>query len=381
MRKKKDWEWSAGVAGSGQAGWSNINSLLSQITNGINNLRTNPKDPRQQNILNAALQNIQSHINSGAYILSNSDLGSFIRAEGDNDAAFGAELLSIAVLKKNVGVGKGKFTALAVCALSDFNRGVSKKGAQSTRKALAKLFADYETKISELSVNSNRLVKTLDAAIEKREAKVTQSTSNLARVFGKHKSNLRNEQQTLRTQTKDATDGLLETVKTELADFKDFYESQIALQEPVAYWKSKRVGHRIGSGVFAGLFLIYTGICTFQLYNFATSFTDGFTGFLDFWKDASLSSFGAFASLIALGLVFARLLYRLFASQLHLWNDASERVTMIQTYLALAQKGHAKEEFLGALLARLFSPSSDGVIKDDFGSVGPMDFVMKNLGK
>ena len=54
---------------------------------------------------------------------------------------------------------------------------------------------------------------------------------------------------------------------------------------------------------------------------------------------------------------------------------------MIQTYLALAQKGHAKEEFLGALLARLFSPSSDGVVKDDFSSVGPMDFVMKNFSK
>ena len=313
-QERKDWEWLAGVAGSGKNIWNNVNGYLSQITSGINNLRTNPEDPRQQNNLNAQLQSIQSHINSGAYILSNSDIGSFIRAEGDNDAAFGAELLSVAALNNNAGVGNGKLTALAVCALSDFNRGVSKRGAQSTRKALAKLFAEYEDKTSELNVNSDKLVHTLDDTIEKREKKVAQSTSNLARILGKHKSNLRNERQDLRKQTKDETDGLLKTVKDELADFKDFYESQIALQEPVAYWKNKRFWHRVGSGFFAVLFLIYTGICTFQLYNFATSFTDGFTGFLDFWKDASLSSFGAFASLIALGLVFARLLYRLFAA-------------------------------------------------------------------
>ena len=54
---------------------------------------------------------------------------------------------------------------------------------------------------------------------------------------------------------------------------------------------------------------------------------------------------------------------------------------MIQTYLALAAEGHAKEEFLGALMQRLFSPSTDGIVKAELGTVGPMDALLKAAGK
>jgi len=48
--------------------------------------------------------------------------------------------------------------------------------------------------------------------------------------------------------------------------------------------------------------------------------------------------------------------------------------------LAMAQKEHVKEEFLGALLHRLFSPSADGIVKSDLGSVSIADMLMNKVG-
>ena len=80
--------------------------------------------------------------------------------------------------------------------------------------------------------------------------------------------------------------------------------------------------------------------------------------------------------IIAVCLIGSRIIYRLFASQLHLWNDASERVTMIQTYLALSIKENVKDQHLEALIQRLFAPASDGVVKDDFGTVSGLEAAL-----
>jgi hypothetical protein len=51
--------------------------------------------------------------------------------------------------------------------------------------------------------------------------------------------------------------------------------------------------------------------------------------------------------------------------QLHLYHDADERVTMVQTYLALREGGHADESHMGIVLGRLFAPAGDSAGKDE----------------
>jgi hypothetical protein len=85
--------------------------------------------------------------------------------------------------------------------------------------------------------------------------------------------------------------------------------------------------------------------------------------------------------LAAIGIVvaLARVLLRLAMSQLHLGNDADERVTMVNTYLALRQGGHADEGHIQIVLERLFAPATDGIVKEDLGPVTVADAVKSAL--
>ena len=73
-----------------------------------------------------------------------------------------------------------------------------------------------------------------------------------------------------------------------------------------------------------------------------------------------------FGIIAVLGVWLARIIVRIFLSHLHLETDAKERVTMIQTYLALLREEHAlKENERQVILQTLFRPSATGIVKDD----------------
>jgi hypothetical protein len=75
---------------------------------------------------------------------------------------------------------------------------------------------------------------------------------------------------------------------------------------------------------------------------------------------------GSFILLATLSFWFIRLLVRIFLSNLHLENDAAERVTMAKTYLALIRDGSLpKGDNISTILAALFRPTGDGIVKDE----------------
>ena len=79
-----------------------------------------------------------------------------------------------------------------------------------------------------------------------------------------------------------------------------------------------------------------------------------------YWKLALLGI------IAVLGVWLARLIVRIFLSHLHLGTDAKERVTMIQTYLALLREEHGlKDDERQLILQTLFRPSATGIVKDD----------------
>ncbi len=273
----------------------------------------------------SAVKEIELALENGTYIGSGTPKGKFLIEEGETDPAFGLKLLEVVLNKNRNFIPSDRQELLAIFALNDFERGFSKKRLKESIDESQKIVAD--------------LLRIQPEVVE-----------------------------------------ALDNTKAELADFKAALKKEIALKEPIDYWSKKSDNHKYATVILALLFIGYSATALFFLANFIPDFKDGIQGFIASWKDTGVGAVASFAGLIGIGMVIARVLYRLFASQLHLWNDARERVTMIQTYLALAAEGHAKEEFLGALMQRLFSPSSDGIVKSDLGAVGPLDGIIKQFG-
>lgn len=91
------------------------------------------------------------------------------------------------------------------------------------------------------------------------------------------------------------------------------------------------------------------------------------------------------AVVIALGAVgvwFARVILRLFFSNVHLHSDAMERVTMVKTYLALVSEGKApQDDDRKLMLQSLFRPASTGLLKEDAVPWPGLDKVTKAHGR
>ena len=92
------------------------------------------------------------------------------------------------------------------------------------------------------------------------------------------------------------------------------------------------------------------------------------------WRSRREQDINLFAPLlfVGLGLVattffiwIMRILVRLYLSELHLGIDARERETMLLTYLALTNEGKVEPTDRALVLAPLFRPTADGVVKDD----------------
>lgn len=92
---------------------------------------------------------------------------------------------------------------------------------------------------------------------------------------------------------------------------------------------------------------------------------------------------GSFILLATLAFWVLRLLVHIFLSNLHLENDAAERVTMVKTYLALIRDGKlaGDGENLKAMLAALFRPTGDGLVRDEGIPPTTLDWFTKLSGK
>lgn len=160
------------------------------------------------------------------------------------------------------------------------------------------------------------------------------------------------------------TSKLEESEKT-LSDIAKTYDEKLALQASVQYWSDKRASHT--------QVMRWVGAATL----FLAALTGG--GFI--WaahellqakaSEVELWRLGVMLAISTFGIWVTRLSAKIFISNLHLRTDADERVTMIQTYLALLREGSGpKDEERQLILQTLFRPSTTGFIKDD----GPSSF-------
>ena len=157
---------------------------------------------------------------------------------------------------------------------------------------------------------------------------------------------------------------------------EDTYREHMGLKAPVEYWKAK-AGQHEKSEIRARAWVIAFFVITLP----AMAVAFGVTGSALIEKALEIRPQGAppFPTAIFIiasaglascaGLVFwaGRLLTKLYLSQHHLRQDAQERATMTETYLALIENGAATEADRQVILNALFRNTPDGIVKEDGG--------------
>lgn len=361
--------------------FGNADNTMRNLVSSISQLEASPGNAQLESQVSSGITSVERLIKIGNFVPSRTDFGKYILEVAKDDPESAVDTMRVGAVPRHQGIPSDAGAQDGAFLLALYRHGLGKRSLQASKASFSKVLSEIQLSLDDFKIAKDERLDGLDQAIASREEAANRGASTMASILRKQRANLRNEQFQYISQSKNKVEEFLSETKARISEFEEFYEAKVSLQGPVAYWKSKRAWHRCGTVIAALAFAIYCTVCIRIFLGYLGTFSDGFTGFLTFWKDAQLGALGAFALVIALAVVFARILYRLFASQLHLWNDCSERVTMTQTYLALAENGHAKEEFLGSLLNRLFAPASDGVVKDDFGSVGPIDYIGSRLGR
>lgn len=147
-----------------------------------------------------------------------------------------------------------------------------------------------------------------------------------------------------------------------MAEIERKFGEKMALRAPVRYWTSREVHHRRLASKFTcwsfgsiGALAVAIGLATWWAVAQSPDSTKP-----DQWRLALAVLLGV------LGIWAVRLVVRMFHSHTHLANDAAERVTMAQTYLSLLEgEKMPPDEDRKLILAALFRPSSDGMVKDE----------------
>ena len=149
------------------------------------------------------------------------------------------------------------------------------------------------------------------------------------------------------------------------------YKSYLELGAGVDYWKSKAANHSSSKGdrrkylaigsVMFGLGIIFLPVVFYSCLLAPMSAVLKTSGLAPDYLFATF--LGIFALYISIGVWGLRVLSKLYLSEHHLMTDAKERVAMIQTYLALTDENKMDSNDRTALLASIFRPTQDGVIR------------------
>ncbi|GGA51846.1 DUF6161 domain-containing protein [Pelagibacterium lentulum] len=282
---------------------------------------------------------------------SRSTLFQFIETVRAND-----EKLAIAIAGLTWGMAEIKLghpmTLAALSSLVTFCEGVTPESAAAIRTQLDEVLARYKRSESATRGWAKRLESELDASRQ-----TTSRVVSLGRRYAKHK---------LRFQRK-SDDARIESAIGELNETRRVYMEYMALSAPVSYWQAKAASHRKREGTLKNVAICYAlgagivvVVALFCLAKFALQAAS---------QEAHTSVLLIYAGIgvviTTIGFWIGRVITRLYLSEAHLAVDAEERATMVQTYLALTNVNQASAEDRTIVLASLFRPTEDGIVKDD----------------
>lgn len=384
---RANWEWLARQNYNPcQQAWSAIAKTLTTTSQRLNQAQQYVSQGHPEHAsgeISSAQSNLQNFIRSYPWLLQSTASYEFIAELSQSGKSLEAGLIVASWLNHDLSGAPVKNIADAMVTLALHERGI-KDRARGEGLALRRLSAEMQTMLTAHKAEERAQETRFEELFNRiEEQAVAQNTAF--------------EQQC--TTRDGAWSDQHDAIKAELTGIKDAYDSHMALAAPVEYWENKRTKHKHWSiGVFAVLvvcmalvgFLLHTelqsiGETIAETRSLAkpTSNQPPAQGIIEsVTTSAATWHLGSFVLLATLSFWFIRLLVRIFLSHLHLENDAAERVTMVKTYLAMVRDSALNtDDNISAVLAALFRPTGDGIVKDEGLPPTAMEWITKLGGK
>ncbi len=389
--RRSDWQWVAQQSTHPtNSAWNRINDTLNNAQSHLNNAEQHKGNPQQEDSWKRnAVQQLESIFKPYWWLLPDSTYLKFIFDMRDSGRSLEAGLVTAYLMNQDFNNAPMPALLRGVVEFELFERGI-KDRAKTEAAALRKLSGEMTTALDELK----QLQISQGAEFDVLNQKVEDQISN-------HSTGFQESQATRDEEWKKR----LTDAEAELKRLNDTYDTHMAIAAPVSYWETKRSNHKkwaIGSFIALSLSMLAFGI-------FLSFEVQGISSMVETTRSAAIAAMekgqakptntppaaltsmldvlaswkiGAYILLVTLVFWFIRLLVRIFLSNIHLENDAAERVTMAKTYLALMRDGSLEgKEHLGTILAALFRPTGDGIVKDEGLPPTAMEWLTKLSGK
>lgn len=159
---------------------------------------------------------------------------------------------------------------------------------------------------------------------------------------------------------RDASDATTRTLREEMS-----------LLPTVDYWSKRVTAHEKKSDSILTYLLSFV-LITIAFLALVFSLAWKNTNYLSNLADFEAVLIGGLALFLSTVILWAaRIITRLYLGNIHLANDARERATLIETYLALNLENAATEADRAQIIAAIFRRSTDGVVRDDGAPLTP----------
>lgn len=306
-------------------------------------------------------------------------------------------------LQKSAIEGKALFQAALAAEALPFRRTSAQSIAGAVRLADAKVRSLQEEVEKATSINENhqRDLSTFSSTLEEKANAWLEKGSRLHKLLSRRErlrrslystwstkigkdveKKFREAELRLRDIEKSAKETQAEN-QNEFERLSDLFHSQLRLRAPVKLWETRAENHKTSSRVALGLFILAAIVAILAgilIPYFAGDYISN-SFFTTVCSQTSpedcIREFSAKGPLTLAGLLVimsilmwvVRLQYRIFLSERHLALDASEKKAFTETYLAIKEGTQVDPGSEAIVLASLFRPTQDGIIKDDEGGI------------
>ena len=359
------WQWSGTV-------WQNIHHIYTNLENIVTALINGTKE------WSSTQEEIENYYLNNTIIDSGSPKGEFInelKAQNPATAIFACQLL----LNLRKMTDQPNYNNINNFDWLPFISGVTlanlfigkQKGLNITaeKKSLKNMVDENLRIFQDIKNNMNNIIESEKARVIK---------------FKEENDNVQNKIQELHVRQ-----------EVQLADITKTYLEKMKLLAPVEYWKNKRKNHWILAVAFSIVVFIsggLSGIFIYKTVNPTFEYMAQYLQELHKIEDPKnpqniskyekpiipVSAFTLFVVIVTMLFWLIKILIKLIVSNIHLANDADERIVLLQTYISLIDDKYAKEDDRKIILEHIFRHSAIGLIKDESLNT-PIESIMKSL--
>lgn len=368
---RTEWQWLGGTPA--RRAWTQQESHLNQIRNAGNDWMGYPHNEDVRRRTEATVLSVARELfGVENLLLSNDAASAFIKESkekyGQAEASGVYAALTSCVLQFENTVPEGFFSGLIRGFLFkneiDWTASAHGKVLARLQATYKKQLADQETRLQQLEAANLKLNQAHDSTLTEKSAALEELKTTQTALFDE-----------LHKNKDEAFTNLASTHEANLKAIEETYNSKLALQKPVDYWNKKCRHHvelatRFAIASVITLIALGTGLSAVIYWAF---------GRLGENENPKHWQVGVTIVTAFFVVWVVRILVRLFLSHQHLASDASERVTMVQTYLSLSREGEAGVAVTDRtiILQQLFKSASDGIVKDDAAPPGFLELASR----